>query len=556
MATTRRSFLTGAFGAGALALGATGCSAISGEGGAAAPVGSDGSGSAPAQLPTTLEAAPPEVEAFHLAENPGMSDVYTQGPTSFAPSVDRAPGDGSLTISVFQFIWGTPPVDREKNPYWQELEQRLGVTYDPQFVPAATYDAKFSTMLASGDIPDLVFVNDQSAVHLQAIREGAFADLSETLGGDGISRWPNLAARSQDVWRSSLKDGRIFQLPSIVWPITNLAVMRRDVLESTSIGPEPQDADQLMKALIEAKGTTHEGQQVYGFTKIDRPMFTSLFRVGAEWQRDASGDLVHMSQTANYREMLTWLAAAWKDGVFDPNALTPAADSTTWRSAVAWEAVSNAFAGPLFADTARDHPGAQLDYLPLPGFDGTAPLFIRNVPYGRSTSISAAAAQDEERLTAILDVMDYLSAPWGSEEFQFVRHGIEGRHWELGEGGQVLGIEEHAAELGVQYVAVDSGSNPYRGHPSAAGLAERFSAVMESNAANSQPRLLEGYESASATFVTKGAQLKQSLEDFENGVITGRESVDDLDAFVQSYLGAGGEQVRSEYEAVLKAEGL
>jgi putative aldouronate transport system substrate-binding protein len=78
---------------------------------------------------------------------------------------------------------------------------------------------------------------------------------------------------------------------------------------------------------------------------------------------------------------------------------------------------------------------------------------------------------------------------------------------------------------------------------------------MESMAANSIVRPLEGLEGASQTFVTKGAQLKLMWDDFERGVITGRESVDGLESFVGNYMSQGGTQVRDEYAQALKDAG-
>ncbi len=103
----------------------------------------------------------------------------------------------------------------------------------------------------------------------------------------------------------------------------------------------------------------------------------------------------------------------------------------------------------------------------------------------------------------------------------------------------------------MQYVGVTSGANDYYGHPENARWGESFSRVMENMAQHSIVRPLEGLETESNTFITKGAQLKQLWDDFERGVVTGRESVDDLDAFVENYMGQGGEQVRSEYERLL-----
>src|SRR5699024_12147676 len=123
-------------------------------------------------------------------------------------------------------------------------------------------------------------------------------------------------------------------------------------------------------------------------------------------------------------------------------------ENTAWRSALSYAAVTETYGGSLFADAAEQHDGAELDYFSLPGFDGTAPLIIQNVPYGRSTAISSAAAEDEERLHRVLNALDYLSAPWASEENAFIGRGIEGRQWEYGQQDVSVSLEQHAAEPG------------------------------------------------------------------------------------------------------------
>ncbi|GAB4004894.1 hypothetical protein GCM10029992_51190 [Glycomyces albus] len=114
--------------------------------------------------------------------------------------------------------------------------------------------------------------------------------------------------------------------------------------------------------------------------------------------------------------------------------------------------------------------------------------------------------------------------------------------------------EETRNELGVNYVGVTSGDNSYRAHVSTVDRAERFTTVLENMAQHSIVRDLEGFETESSTFVTKGAQLQMQWEDFERGVISGRESVDALDSFISEYMSAGGEQVRTEYTEVLDAQ--
>ncbi len=203
------------------------------------------------------------------------------------------------------------------------------------------------------------------------------------------------------------------------------------------------------------------------------------------------------------------------------------------------------------AQKEADLPGAKVDFFDLPGFDGSGQLVVQNIPYGRSTCLSHQLGEDEDRLHLVLDVLDYISAPYGSEENLFVQNGIEGRHYDVDGNGVPVQITKNATELGVQYVAVDSGELSWRGHPANKPWAESFATTMESAATQSIVRDLEGLESTSETFVRKGNQLMEQLNDFERGVVTGRESVADLSSFVSAYLSAGGEQIRTEYTKAL-----
>ena len=548
---SRRNFL-GAAGAAAAAatVGATSAGCSGNTGGA---VGGD------YDMPTFQPAAELDVQPYYATETPGMQNIFTEYPKSYFKSVEREPGSGGKVTS-FQLTWGDPATPLEENPYWQELNERVGVSFEPQFVPQPVFYQKFATMLASGDVPDLVFLDDQNAACLQGVRDGAFADLSETFSGDNILKWPNLAARKEEIWQASLKDGRIYQVPSVGWALTNIPTMRTDLVDQTSIGRAPGDADDLYTMLKEvtALGSGPGGQKVYGLNRYEPSvalMFQRLFKTGAEWQLNGDGDLVHMIETENYKAMLEWLARAWAEGIFDPVSMTTNGADIVSGAAIRYDAVGAAISATGFSQWESDLPGATYDFFDMPGFDGSGQLAVRNIPYGKSTCVSAKAAEDEDRLTEVLNVLDYLCAPFGSEENLFVYSGQEGRHYDFDEHGIPIPNPEYATEMGVQYVGVPGGDNSYRVHPNAAPWADSYVTVMESLAQHSLARPLEGLEAASPTFVTKGAQLKQLWTDFETGVITGRDSLDDLQSFMDNYMSQGGTQVQGEYTQALKDAG-
>ncbi|GAA2154115.1 MULTISPECIES: extracellular solute-binding protein [Glycomyces] len=545
-------------------LGAAGAAAAATAVGATAAGCSDNAGTAAGgdyDMPTYQPAPELDVQPYYETDTPGMQNIYTEQVQTYFKSVEREPASGGK-VSCFQLTWGDPSKPLDENPYWQELNERLGVSYEPQFVPQPVFYQKFATMLASGDVPDLVFLDDQNATCLQGVRDGAFADLSTVFSGDNILKWPNLAARKEEIWQASLKDGRIFQVPSVGWALTNIPTMRTDLVDQTSIGRAPKDADELFTMLkeVSALGTGPGGQKVYGLNKFDphpgtASMFQRLFKVGPEWQLNADGDLVHMTQTENYKAMLEWLARAWAEDIFDPVSMSPTPTDIVSGAAIRYDAIGAAISATGFSQWEADLPGAKYDFFDMPGFDGSEQLVVRNIPYGKSTCVSAAVAEDEKRLTEVLNVLDYFCAPYGSEENLFVNSGIEGRNFDFDEHGIPIPNPEYATEMGVQYVGVPGGDNGYRVHPNAAAWVDSFVAVMEPLAQNSIDRPLTGLESASQTFITKGAQLKQLWTDFENGVITGRESIDGLQSFVDNYMSQGGTQVKDEYTQALKDAG-
>ncbi|TDC77925.1 hypothetical protein [Streptomyces hainanensis] len=542
---SRRTFLGGlgtTLGAVALAGPLTAC----GGGGGASR------GTAAFDIPTFGEPRPPALDPAFTASHEAMRDVYVGQPAEYFRGYDGTPLSGG-EISTFQLTWGNPPSDVSGDPYWQELNRRLGGTIDTTFVPAAQYGDKLATTLASGSVPDLVFVDDNSPVALQGIRDGAFADLSETLSGDNVLEWPHLAARREDVWRSSLRDGRIVTIPSPVHPLSFFPLLRLDIVEQVGGNAEPADADELFELLAQVAAVRDaHGLPVHGIALYDDPLQTvveAMYRVGCDWQLDGSGGFVHKIETEAYRESLAFLARCWEAGVFNPDALSGTVPEGPFGNAVfAPSAWSNSVGGPGIHTAERDTEGIRLGFLELRGFDGGDCVWERNLPHGRSIAVSSRAAEDTDRLREILNVLDYLSAPWGSEERLFIDSGIEGEHWEMRDG-----VVTPTNPPSTQYTWVASGDAVYNLAALSEPWAEGFHAVASRQAEQSVPKDTLGL--TSETLASRGVQLNASLLDQQNAVVSGRASLSDFDDFVRTWLDQGGEQIRREYDEAREARG-
>lgn len=142
------------------------------------------SGTRKAAVPPPKYVAPPVYPGAIVPDVSGVPTAYPSMPRKLTKTVAETPGRGGA-VRHFHLTWGPPATPLADNRWWQGLNERLGIDFKVTEVSAGNYDAKFATMLAGGDLPEVVQLTF-SAGCLKAIKQGAFADLSETLSGDKV----------------------------------------------------------------------------------------------------------------------------------------------------------------------------------------------------------------------------------------------------------------------------------------------------------------------------------------------------------------------------------
>lgn len=133
----------------------------------------------------------------------GVQAAYTKYPQKLVKSVAEKPGDGKKVTAVVM-SYGAPPKPLAKNKFHQALNKALGVDLELIVVPFDQYTVKLSTMMGSGDIPDIISMN---AGGYFLPNEAQFvlsqcADLTEHLSGDAIKSYPNLANIPTYAWEA------------------------------------------------------------------------------------------------------------------------------------------------------------------------------------------------------------------------------------------------------------------------------------------------------------------------------------------------------------------
>lgn len=494
---------------------------------------------------------PPELEGAIISDVDGVPPGYEKLPSDLIKTVEGPPGNGG-PITEFKISWDAPAPPLEANPFWQSFNKRLNVDYQPSIAPAANYDERLATLLAGGDLPDIVQLLD-TAQSAKAISNGAFADLTPYLAGDKIDRWPNLATIREEQWRYVAYDGKIVGFPIDLPAYNNEFRYRKDWAEENGYPDPPADAEEFKELFASFSKMGVDGR--YGLADAPGTAMIAaqaMFQVPPGWRYE-NGELTHHIETDEYEAALKFMTELWEAGAFHPDAL--ALDSNVGKTlsmipagtvGLSWIAAENWYVPGVYRAAVEEVPGSWTPFVP-PAFDGSGSgLFERSTGVFARVAISAQAAEDEEHLMMLLDFCNYMRAPFGSEEQYFLHHGEDGDYFTRDPGEQPVPVEgadwhPDAAQLiyGLPPVIFD-----FEGAADAIAINEQY-------VGNSQPNPVAGLFSAAAT--KAGPQLEELAQSHVNQIIVGNRPLSDLEAYREEWRSRGGDDMRVEYLEALKA---
>jgi len=535
----RRTFLLGSAGAVTTAGLLAACGTDSGGSG---PTGSASAGTS-AALPTYIpfEGATPDI-----AGEPGRSTpVYFRYPDNPERLHAEAPGDGEPFTALV--IADTAPPALDQNPYWQELNARLGSPYEPVFSPAADYANKFATVTAGDDLPDFFLVLPTTPAIPQLLGARA-ADLTEYLSGDAIADYPGLANLDTASWAGTVFDGAIRAIPITRGFTTSWIMYRRlDLLEPLGLDADPTSFEEWRDILVEANDPSNSR---WTLGSLPTDFIRQSLGIPNQWSVDGSGTFTSAFEHEAQQEALEAARAIWEDGLVNPDApATHDSQQREWLLSGTCLMVWNTLSG---WGTAAGGGGQVEGYrgtgtVPPAFAGGTATPYLGN-PNHSIVAINAAAA---DRVPTLLKIADWLATPFGTEEWLARQYGIPGTHYEMVDGvPQVNPDTAPQRGLGQGYVAAPTGVL----FSSDADLITRqhdFEAAWTENAIG-DPSLGLYSETASR----QGAALLTALKAAETDIVTGRAPVSSWPDAVATFLSGGGEAIKTELsEAYAAANG-
>ncbi|MFF6784171.1 sugar ABC transporter substrate-binding protein [Streptomyces sp. NPDC012510] len=515
----------------------TACSTSSGD----SDVSNAGKDLAP--WPTHKPARGPEPDL--APTEAGVQAGYTAYPADLTRSVSRTPGDGS-TVKVMSVSFGTPPKPVSANRFWAAVEKALGVKIEYTIISQADYQKKMATVMA-GDadtLPDIMnvfsgFVLPREAEFVRRRSE----DLTPFLSGDAIADYPNLANIPTHAWRDMGRiGGRIHGIP-LERPLPGSTLWLNQGMFTDAGMTEGWTADDF--AAVARKATAG---RAYALGAAAGSLFGNAVHAAAhnaplEWAVTGDGTFEPGWADERFKAAIAFQARLRKDGSYHPDATSVSQiDLTTLYYNGTVGSMQDGFGAYL--PKYRESKGKLTPAAALPYSVGGEPGGI--VAARRSFGHTVLKKAKKERIELLLRILDYLAAPFGSQEWELVHHGVEGIHFTRGADGSPqatkLGEVENNTNLPWKYLAEGPQVLFVPGMPDAVRALHAWQREVVPHAVRNASFGLQ-----SATKNARGATLKALVDDTVTGIVAGRLPLSEWDATVKKWRQRGGDRMADEF---------
>ena len=497
-------------------------------------------------------------DGHYPSGDPAVPDAWTKMPEPFK-ATEGKPGSGD-EVTALVLTYSQPPAQKKDNPYWQGLEERLGITWTPTLVPFASYGEKVTAVIASGDMPDFFYLNfTQTPAPLQKfVLDGAFLDLTDYLTGDALQEYPNLASFPDYMWESTKMNGRIYGVPTPDRRPGKVPAFRTDWSEIL-IGKRPENADEAYEALVGMSKNDPDGngsEDTWGISKYgtgwDVGLFHQMFNVPPLWRVTDDGQFEVQYGLEEYRMAVEFMRKLYEGGAYHPDA-----------AAMGFEEARNLFRtgrtglhndgsqiyGPTGAltDIRKYAPDAIVENLIPFNHDGGPGITYHGAGTFGYTAIPYSV-EDDDRIRELLRILDWFSSPFGSEEWIYKNYGEEGTHFEYNENGFPVGKDALDQQNGglTGYMGGSILVNWNADQPELAPLeTDEQRAIYEIGVDNPARYLY------SPTMIENSGLMFQAVTDILNEIVVGRKDVSAVDELYQAWQDKGGEKAAEEYAEAL-----
>ncbi|MER5255760.1 extracellular solute-binding protein [Streptomyces sp. NPDC002855] len=476
----------------------------------------------------------------------GLSAGFLSYPEKLVRSVPKPPGDGSK-ITMLTEIWTQPPAPAGSNAHWKKVNKELGVELEAILGTDPGYEEKFSAVVAGGDLPDLMWIPpNQGIQHIAELLEAKCADITEYVSGDAVKDYPNLAAMTPAHWKTAVVNGKIWGAPSPYPAVGQVYGGNPKVWEKA----EGLSASSPEEFLAKCKEVT--GGKVWALEPIyvnAAGVLSQCFGAPNKWRRNKDGSLTWWQETDEYTEALNFVLKLKKAGVFYPGNPNMA-DANTKLAQGSIGAV--VFANPFNArkDIRVQDPGLAAEILIPFGAGGNKPKHHYHLG---TIGYTAVKKGDEKRVRMLLGVLDYLAAPFGTKEREFLEFGTEGADFSYDKNGfpersttgkkQVEGLFSGLTTATTSPFALVASTFP--GSERARDVKDVYAAEQKLIETAVQNPAVGHYSDA---YTQHYGRMSTEAKDLVNDIVGGRKKLSEWKPFWAQWRDKGLEQMAREYQ--------
>lgn len=472
-----------------------------------------------------------------------------------------------MVITLFDLKYGEiPPKDGKGIAM---INEKFNVDYRPQYVPYEDFEEKLATLVASGNIPDIIGFDHPSGNFFKWVKQGAFLPLD-----DYIVNHPTLKNVPEHVWDSMKVNGHIYAIPRY-FPAYHLRtpIIRKDWLDKLGLSM-PTNYEELKEVAIAFTKQDPNGSgkdDTYGLVLSEN--INPSFAFGAYWDgtawyhKDKDGQLIPGHIAEGSKERIAWLADLYKRGAVNKDfAVMSYKDSHdiffSGKGGIYAAQAYNQGKDP-YESLAEIDPEAELAAIPpFEAPDGTQG-YTASSSYYQMTALSAELASDPDKVTRILEMIDF-----GRRYYPLGEHtpdnkdydwyaGREGSGYQMKDGKPVG--EGQGSGLAPKHYLPDERPWPpdESKHEFAKGYEVPIMKVMAGtleNMHNENAHYLNPFfRIYSEKHLQKGAELDQFLLGEQTKMIAGQKPLAEWDEMVQQYLQKGGADIVKEVNEALKS---
>jgi putative aldouronate transport system substrate-binding protein len=380
--------------------------------------------------------------------------------SSAAPT--NAAEEKPLELSIMLPIFKTN-FPKDGSPVAAEVEKLTNTKIHFEWVPNASYADKFNITLASGKLPDILFVaGPKEPSFVNAVKSGAFWEV-----GPYLKDYPNLSGANPVIMNNSSIEGKNYGIYRGRALGRNGMAFRQDWLENLGMtAPETvDDFYNMLKAFKEQDPDGNGKDDTYGMVLVKwtggwASGFDTIklwFGAPNKWGVE-DGKLVPEHEYPEYLEALKFMQKLYQEGLI--NSDFAVMDSAKWT-----DPVVNNKAGVIIdvVDTGariddRIHAALQQagtdepdrHYIDVSGGVKGTDGQLRTLPtsgFSGLLAIPKSSVKTEEELKKVLTFIDRLN----DEELQtMLNYGLEGVHYEIEDGHVVRSTDTALLESEVE----------------------------------------------------------------------------------------------------------